>query len=129
MISPQDVISVHGGGGGLLAGQSSTSVGGGLERRSPSTEFNVFCRGRSRYGWRGALQGMWRERWWRRWTTGASQTDFWAAGGDDCLLEVADTKVHLLEEHTGIPEVQAVPEVPVDEEMFLGRFMAVGRTE
>ena len=56
-----------------------------------------------------------------------NQVHFWAAGGDDCLLEGADMpEFHLPEEHTGIPEVQAVPEVPVDEEMFLGRLRAVG---
>ena len=56
-----------------------------------------------------------------------NQVDLWAAGGDDCLLEGSDIpEVHLLDEHTGIQKVQAVPEVPVEEEMFLGCMMAVG---
>ena len=45
----------------------------------------------------------------------------WGRGGGARIPEV-----HLLEEHTGIPEPQAVPEVPVDEEMFLGRLMTAG---
>ena len=58
-----------------------------------------------------------------------NQVDLWAAGGDDYLLEADIPEVHLLEEDTGIAEVQAVPEAPVDEETFLGRLMAMGQAD
>ena len=45
------------------------------------------------------------------------KVDLWAAGGDDCLLEGADIP-EVLEEHTGIPEIQAALEVPVNEEIL-----------
>ena len=46
-----------------------------------------------------------------------NQVDLLAAGGDDCLLEGADLP-EVLEEHTGIPEIQALLEVPVNKEIL-----------